>query len=79
MIWPFLMIYVSKRLDLPLAQVATLMTINAVSSVISSFLAGSIADRLGRKGVMLISLFADAFLFILLAGAETYQIGRAHV
>lgn len=72
MIWPFLMIYVSKRLDLPLAQVATLMTINAVSSVISSFLAGSIADRLGRKGVMLISLFADAFLFILLAGAETY-------
>lgn len=72
MIWPFLMIYVSKKLDLPLAQVATLMTINAISSVISSFLAGSIADRLGRKGVMLISLFADAFLFILLAGAETY-------
>ncbi len=72
MIWPFLMIYVSKRLDLPLAQVATLMTINAMSSVIASFLAGSVADRLGRKGVMLISLFADALLFLLLAGAETY-------
>jgi MFS family permease len=72
MIWPFLMIYVSNKLALPLTQVATLMSINAVSSVISSFLAGSIADRLGRRGVMLISLFGDAVLFILLAGASTY-------
>ncbi|MCX7755004.1 MAG: MFS transporter [Anaerolineales bacterium] len=72
MIWPFLMIYVSKRLDLPLAQVATLMTINAVSSVAASFVAGFIADRLGRKGVMLVSLFAESGLFIALAWAETY-------
>lgn len=72
MIWPFLMIYVSKKLALPLTQVATLMTINAISSVISSFLAGSAADKFGRKGVMLLSLFADALLFALLARAETY-------
>jgi len=72
MIWPFLMIYVSKRLALPLAQVATLMTINAASSVGSSFVAGFIADRLGRKGVMLVSLFAESGLFIALAWAETY-------
>lgn len=72
MIWPFLMIYVSKRLALPLAQVATLMTINAASSVASSFVAGFIADRLGRKGVMLVSLFAESGLFIALAWAETY-------
>ncbi len=74
MIWPFLMIYVSNKLALPLTQVATLMTINAASSVISSFLAGSIADKIGRKGVMLISLFADALLFIFLAGASTYPV-----
>lgn len=72
MIWPFLMIYVSNKLDLPMAQVATLMTINAVSSVVSSFLAGPIADRLGRKGVMQISLFAEFALSLLMAGATTY-------
>lgn len=72
MIWPYLMIYVSNKLTLPLTQVATLMTINAACNVLASFLAGSIADRLGRKGVMLISLFADALLFGLLAQAQTY-------
>lgn len=72
MIWPFLMIYLSNRLGLPLAQVGVLMTINAVSSVASSFLAGFLADRLGRKGVMLVSLFAEAGLFVALAWAETY-------
>ncbi|PWH12589.1 MAG: hypothetical protein DDG60_12430 [Anaerolineae bacterium] len=72
MIWPFLMIYLSNRLGLPLAQVAVLMTINAGSSVASSFLAGFLADRLGRKGVMLVSLFTEAGLFVALAWAETY-------
>jgi MFS family permease len=72
MIWPFLLIYITGKLDLPLTTASTLITINAVSSVISSFIAGSLADRLGRKGVMVVSLLADAALFVLMIQANDY-------
>jgi MFS family permease len=72
MIWPFLLIYINGKLNLPLTAVSTLITINAVCSVLATFLAGSIADRLGRKGVMVISLFADAALFVWMIQADDY-------
>jgi MFS family permease len=72
MIWPFLLIYITGKLDLPLTTAGTLITINAVSSVISSFIAGSLADRLGRKWVMVVSLLADAALFVLMIQADNY-------
>ena len=37
MIWPFLMIYVKGKLDLPMTQVASLMTVNAIAALIFSF------------------------------------------
>ncbi|MEW6649405.1 MAG: MFS transporter [Chloroflexota bacterium] len=72
MIWPFLMIYVSERLDMPLAASAFLLTINSVSGLVSSFLAGPVIDRLGRKWVMAISLFANASGYLLMSQAHTY-------
>ncbi|MBN2386149.1 MAG: MFS transporter [Anaerolineales bacterium] len=72
MIWPFLLIYVSGRLDRPLAEIATLITINALAGVVSSFIAGPIVDRIGRKRVMVVSLLADALMFALMVRAETY-------
>lgn len=72
MVWPFLLLYVSKQLDMPLTSIAALLTISTVASVISSFLAGPVADRVGRKGVMVFSLFADAVNFLLLSGADSY-------
>lgn len=72
MIWPFLLIYINGKLNLPLTTVGTLITINAISSVVSTFLAGSITDRLGRKGVMVASLLADAILFLLMIQARDY-------
>ncbi|PKN95403.1 MAG: hypothetical protein CVU44_01590 [Chloroflexi bacterium HGW-Chloroflexi-6] len=72
MIWPFLLIYINGKLNLPLTAVSTLITINAVSSVVATFLAGSITDRLGRKGVMVASLLADAVLFVLMIRGTDY-------
>jgi hypothetical protein len=62
MIWPCLMIYVSEKLDLPRTTVAFLMTINSVAGLCSSFLAGPIIDRVGRKGVMVFSLAANGYI-----------------
>ena len=72
MIMPFLMIYATDKLDIPLSTAATLLTINAGTSLFSSFLAGSLADKLGRKLVMNISLTLNGLAYLCMPLAVTY-------
>ena len=72
MIWPFLLIYASGKLDLPLSTVATLISINAGTGLLSSVIAGSLADKIGRKIVMNFSLTMTGIAYFLLMRAETY-------
>lgn len=72
MIWPFLLIYASKRLDMPLVQIATLMTINAAVGVAFTFVAGPVTDKFGRKWVMIFGLLANAIIYIFMMRANTY-------
>ncbi len=71
MIWPFLMIYVSERLKLPLSTVTFLMTINAGCGLIASFLAGPIADKVGRKWIMVFSLVMNGLLYLFMSQANS--------
>ena len=71
MIWPFLMIYVSERLGLPLTFTAMLLTLNSIMGLISSFIAGPIIDRLGRKWVMVGSLLLNGVGFLLMSQAHS--------
>ncbi len=71
MIWPFLMIYVSERLSLPLMTIASLLTINAAMGLIFSFIAGPVIDRFGRKWVMVISLVVNGIGNIFMSQATT--------
>lgn len=73
MIWPFLMIYISERLQLPLTSAAGLITLNAAVGLGASFLAGPIVDYLGRKWVMVISLMVNGMGFVLMRQAHTYS------
>jgi MFS family permease len=72
MIWPFLLIYASGKLNLPLSTVATLISINAGTGLISSIAAGTLADKIGRKVVMNISLTMTGLAYLFLMRAETY-------
>lgn len=72
MIWPFMLIYASGKLNLPLSTVATLISINAGTGLLSSALAGTLADKIGRKVVMNISLTMTGLAYLLLMGAQTY-------
>lgn len=74
MIWPFLMIYVSERLSLPLTTVASLMTINAVMGLISSFIAGPLIDRLGRKWIMVVGLLAHGISYLMMSWADSLPV-----
>lgn len=72
MIWPFLLIYASGKLNLPLSTVATLISINAGTGLFASFLAGTLADKIGRKAVMVFSLALNGVAYFFLMRAETY-------
>ena len=72
MIWPFLLIYASDKLNLPLSAVATLISINAGTGLLSSVAAGTLADKIGRKVVMNVSLTMTGIAYLLLMHAETY-------
>jgi len=72
MIWPFLLIYASGKLDLPLSTVATLISINAGTGILASLIAGTLADKVGRKIVMNFSLTLNGIAYFLLMRAETY-------
>lgn len=72
MIWPFMLIYASGRLELPLSAAATLISINAGAGIFASFLAGALADKIGRKVVMIISLVLNGLAYFFMMSAETY-------
>lgn len=72
MIWPFMLIYASAKLNLPLSTVATLISINAGTGLFASFLAGSLADKIGRKAVMVFSLALNGIAYFFMMRAETY-------
>ena len=74
MIWPFLLIYASKSLDMPLVQIATLLTINAVFGVAFTFVAGPVIDKFGRKWVMILGLLVNAIIYLFMMRATTYSI-----
>jgi len=73
MIWPFMLIYASGKLHLPLSTVATLISINAGTGLLASLLAGALADKVGRKVVMVFSLAMNGIAYFFLMRAETYQ------
>ncbi|RPI80521.1 MAG: MFS transporter [Chloroflexi bacterium] len=72
MVWPFLMLYVSKRVDLPLTAVAGLMTLNSGFGLVFSFIAGPITDRFGRKWVMFTGLLFNGLAYLMMSSAGTY-------
>lgn len=72
MIWPFLMVYVSGKLNLPLTASASIMTVNSVMAIIFTFVAGPVTDKIGRKWVMVISLLGNGLVYLLYQNATTY-------
>src|SRR5512141_1669436 len=72
MIMPFLMIYATNKLGSPLSAAVTLITISAGTSLFSSFLAGSLADKVGRKLVMNLSLTISGLAYLGMRFAVTY-------
>lgn len=72
MVWPFLTIYASEKLSMPMAAVTSLMSINSLSGLTASILAGSLVDRFGRKSIMAVGLFGAALVYFGYIQAVSY-------
>ncbi len=72
MVWPFLTLYIRQRLNLPLTNIAFLLTISSIASLLASFIAGSAADRFGRKSVMSVGLLLATLVLALMTLASNY-------
>jgi len=73
LIWPFQLVYISEKINLPLTTSATLISISSLIGMFVSFLGGSIADRFGRKTIMVIALGSHGAAYILMSQMNTFS------
>lgn len=72
MIWPFLMVYVSGKLNAPISTAALILTVNSVMGLITAFIAGPIVDKLGRKWVMVLSLLTNGLVYLVMIFSQEF-------
>lgn len=72
MIWPFQLIYVSKTLNLPVSAITSIITISSITALSASPLGGFIADRFGRRNVMILAQISHGLAYFLMTKAHTY-------
>jgi MFS family permease len=71
MAWPFLTILVRQRLGIPLTTIGLLLALHSGSALVATLITGPGADRLGRKGVMVLSLFASSLTYLAMSQASS--------
>lgn len=74
MLWPFMIIYASQKLNLALTAVTGLLTLHSALGLVTTFLGGAIADRFGRKWVMALALFMCGISWFLFQFADHLSI-----
>ncbi|MBB6024211.1 MFS family permease [Paenibacillus sp. JGP012] len=67
---PFLSIYLTRVLEATPTQTGVTVAVSSLAGVLVSFYGGYISDRIGRKIVMLVSVFSWAAVFFIFSAAE---------
>jgi MFS family permease len=73
MSFPFLTLYLNTQLGIPLDRVGLLFVFHAVAGLVAQIAAGPLADRIGRKPVMMVGLFATGLFALGYTRAETFE------
>jgi MFS family permease len=80
LLFPFFSVYITERFGVPVTVVGFLFMILSAGSIIGSMIGGALADKYGRRGLVIIGLVAsglgsilmglvnDLYLFFILAG-----------
>lgn len=60
MLYPFFALYLTHKFDIGMSTVGILMAVFSISGMVGSALGGAIADRMGRKTVIIFSLILSS-------------------
>lgn len=71
MVWPFMSIFFANKLAISLTTVGYLMMINSVMSMVFAFVGGHLADKIGRKWVIVLGLMVHAIGYFFTGRAST--------
>lgn len=71
-VWPFLNIYLKEELGIPLSVATMLPMLEQGVSLFTTLGAGTVADQMGRKGLMVVSLGSVAGIFVLMGFANQW-------
>jgi predicted MFS family arabinose efflux permease len=74
LLFPFFALYLTNKFQVGMAEVGVLFATFSVSSFISQTVGGGLADRFGRKGVIIFGLLASAFSAVAMGFAESFQM-----
>ena len=60
LVFPFMSLYLNGKLNFSMTEVGTIFALYSATSIISQLVGGSLVDRIGRKPIMLFSLYGVA-------------------
>lgn len=74
MLYPFFALYLTKKFDINMATVGIIFAVFSVTGMIGSALGGALADRMGRKSVIVASLLLSSLSALGMGFAPTMSI-----
>ncbi len=74
MLYPFFALYLTQRYGIGMSTVGIVFAIFSISGMVGSALGGAIADRMGRKTVIIFSLLLSSFSALGMGFAPTLGI-----
>ncbi|KOV63452.1 MFS transporter [Streptomyces sp. MMG1121] len=74
---PFMTIYLSRNVDAPPYVIGIIVGLNQIGSLGAGFFSGVLADRVGRRRVLLVGQFGTALVFLLFFLTATFLHGSA--
>jgi MFS family permease len=74
MLYPFFALYLTQRYSIGMSTVGIIFAIFSISGMVGSALGGAIADRMGRKTVIIVSLLLSSFSALGMGFAPTLAI-----
>jgi MFS family permease len=79
LVFPFFTLYITRKFDVGMTEVGLLFGLFSIASVVGSAFGGALADRLGRKGMLIFGLIASAFTSLLMGLVGTIELFFASV
>ncbi|MDY6875667.1 MAG: MFS transporter [Chloroflexota bacterium] len=71
---PFLMLYVTRKFDVGMTEVGMLFGLMSITNTVGSTLGGALADRLGRKWMMILGLFISGLSSLAMGMVGTFDL-----